>query len=59
MIKEAVSEFVEDNLVVRTIRITFLGLPIFTYRKTSTNKMALQQYTPVSVKNKQIKGFSK
>lgn len=59
MIKEAVNEFVEDNLVVRTIRITFLGLPIFMYRKTSTNKMALQQYTPVSVKNKQIKGFSK
>lgn len=59
MIEEIISEFVKDDLVVRTIKITFLGLPIFKYRKTSTNKVALQQYTPVSVKNKQIKGFSK
>lgn len=55
MIKVEIKEYVEDNLVIRTINITFLYIPIFKYKKTSTNKGVISQFTPIK-KVKQI-GF--
>lgn len=57
MIRQEVKEYSEDGLAVRTLQIKFLGMPIFKYKKTSTNKMAVAQLTP-STKPIKVKGFS-
>lgn len=57
MIRQEIKEYSEDGLAVRTIQIKFLGMPIFKYKGTSTNKMAVAQLTP-STKSIKVKGFS-
>ena len=52
----AVQEYREGNLAVRTTTITFLCIPIFKFRKTSTNHTAVEQLTAVKEIAK-IKGF--
>lgn len=55
MVKTEIKEYVENDLVVRTITVSFLYIPIFRYKKTSTNKGVISQFTPIK-KIKQI-GF--
>lgn len=43
MIKMLTQEYREGNLAVRTIVITFFGIPVFRFRKTSTNNIAVRQ----------------
>lgn len=57
MIKVLTKEFVEGGLAVRTTEITFFSIPIFKYKKTSTNNMAIKQLTVVN-KPSSIKGFT-
>lgn len=57
MIKQRTKEYSRDSLAVRTIQITFLGIPIYNYEKTSTNKAAVAQFTAVP-KITKVKGFS-
>lgn len=57
MIDMVSQEYAEDNLAVRTIVITFFHIPIFKFRKTSTNCMTIRQLTPIK-KRTQLKGFN-
>lgn len=56
MIKSKVKEFSKNGLAIRTIEVTFIGIPIYSYEKTSTNKAAVAQLTAVSEPTK-IKGY--
>lgn len=56
MINMRTEEYREGDLAVRTIVITFLCIPIFKFKKTSTNNVAVGQLTPIKKKAK-IKGF--
>jgi hypothetical protein len=56
IIKVVIEEYREDNLAVRTIIVTFLGIPILRFRKTSTNHIAVEQLTVIKEPVK-IKGF--
>lgn len=51
------NEYSEGNLAIREVRITFFYIPVFKYRKTSTNRQAVAILTPAKTKSKQIKGF--
>lgn len=57
MIKQLIQEYREGDRVVRTMIITFFRIPIFKYRKTSTNIVAVRQFTPIT-KTLKIKGFN-
>lgn len=57
MIKQETKEYSEDGLAVRTMQITLFGVPIYRFKKTSTNKAAVAQLTTVS-KPAKVKGFS-
>lgn len=54
MIKMKTKEYREGDLAVRTTEVTFLCIPIFKYKKTSTNNQAVKMLTsitqPTSVK---------
>lgn len=56
MIKVVTEEYREGNLAVRTTVVTFLGIPILRFRKTSTNHIAVEQLTVIKEPVK-IKGF--
>ena len=56
MISIVIQEYREGNLAVRTTVVTFLCIPIFKFRKTSTNNVAVGQLTPIKETIK-IKGF--
>lgn len=45
-------EFREGNVGVRTFKTSFLGIPIFSGRVTSTNNAVVQQLTPATEKRK-------
>lgn len=50
MIRMVTQEYQEGNLAVRTTVVTFLFIPIFKFKKTSTNQMAVSQLTPIKEK---------
>lgn len=56
MIKKITQEYREGNLAVRTTIISFLCIPIFKFRKTTTNNSIVSQLTVIKELNK-IKGF--
>lgn len=57
MIKQLVQEYREGDTVVRTIIVTFFRIPVFKYKKTSTNIVVVRQFTPIT-KTLKIKGFN-
>lgn len=57
MIRMVTQEYQEGNLAVRTTVVTFLFIPIFKFKKTSTNQMAVMQLAPIKEKI-QLKGFN-
>lgn len=56
MIKKVIQEYREGDLAVRTIVISFLCIPIFKFRETTTNNSIVNQLTVIKELNK-IKGF--
>lgn len=56
MVGMVTQEYREGNLAVRTIVVAFLCIPIFKFRKTSTNNVAVKQLTPIQEVTK-VKGF--
>lgn len=60
IIKVVTQEYREGDLAVRTTTVTFLHIPIFKFRKTSTNNIAVNQLTVVRElinEVKEVKGF--
>ena len=56
MIEMVTQEYREGNLAVRTTVVTFLRIPIFKFRKTSTNNVAVEQLTAIK-ESIEVKGF--
>lgn len=56
MIKKVIQEYREGDLAVRTTVISFLCIPIFKFRETTTNNSIVNQLTVIKELNK-IKGF--
>ena len=56
MIKVLTKEYREGDLAVKTTEVTFLYIPIFRYKKTSTNNKAVAQLTIVKQPSN-IRGF--
>lgn len=56
MIKKVIQEYREGDLAVRTTVISFLCIPIFKFRETTTNNSVVNQLTVIKELNK-IKGF--
>lgn len=56
MIKKVTQEYREGDLAVRTTVISFLCIPIFKFRETTTNNSIVNQLTVIKELNK-IKGF--
>ena len=57
MIKKVTQEYREGDLAVRTTVISFLCIPILSYKKTSTNRVAVNQFNK-SKERVRIKGFN-
>lgn len=57
MIRKITQEYSEGNLAVRVTIVTFLCIPIFKSKKTSTNNSAVSQLTTIK-KSTKIKGFN-
>lgn len=57
MIERVTQEYREGNLAVRTTVVTFLRIPIFKSKKTSTNNSAVSQLTTIK-KSTKVKGFN-
>lgn len=56
MISIVTQEYREGDLAVRTTVVTFLCIPIFKFRKTSTNNWLVSQLTTIKEVTK-VKGF--
>ena len=56
MIKKVTQEYREGDLAVRTTVISFLCIPIFKFRETTTNNSIVDRLTVIKELNK-IKGF--
>ena len=56
MIKKVIQEYREGDLAVRTTVISFLCIPIFKFRETTTNNSIVNHLTVIKELNK-IKGF--
>lgn len=56
MISIVTQEYRKGNLAVRTTVVTFLCIPIFKFRKTSTNNWLVSQLTTIKEVTK-VKGF--
>ena len=56
MIKMLTKEYREGDLAVKTTEVTFLCIPIFKYRKSTTNNQAVKLLTSISQPTK-VKGF--
>lgn len=56
MIKVTVKDYVEGDLAVRDIKVSFLHIVIFRYTKTTTSGKAIAQLNGV-IKGKPIVGF--
>lgn len=57
MIRVLTEEYREGDLAVRTSVVTFFHVPIYKYKKTSTNNQAVKQLTGVPQPKKVI-GFN-
>lgn len=57
MIKVLTKEYREGDQAVKTTVVTFLYIPIFKYKKTSTNNQAVRMLTVADKPNKKISGF--
>lgn len=58
MIKKLIKEYMEGGFAVQTVEVAFLSIPIFKYKKITTNNEVIQLLTSTKKLNK-IKGFSK
>lgn len=56
MVKQETKEYSEDGLAVRTIQVTIFGVPIYKFKKTSTNQAAVAQLSSAK-KSVKVKGF--
>ena len=56
IIEIVTQEYREENLAVRTTIVTLLCIPIFKFRKTSTNNVAVKQLTAIK-ESIEVKGF--
>lgn len=56
MIKVLTKEYREGDLAVKTTEVTFLCIPIFKYKKTTTNNKAVALLTTVE-QPKKVSGF--
>lgn len=52
------SEYREGNLCVRDYKVTFLGIPVYRAKITSTNNDALRKLTVLNNTQTYIKGFN-
>lgn len=57
MIKLIYNEYREGDLAVKCTKVTFLGIPIFNSKKTSTNNKAVAMLAKAS-QSKKVIGFS-
>lgn len=57
MINIRIKEYGEGDIVTRIITITLFYIPIFSYKKTSTNRVAVNQFNKPEEIIK-IKGFN-
>ena len=57
MINIKIKEYGEEDIVTRTITITLFYIPIFSYKKTSTNRVVVNQFNKPEERIK-IKGFN-
>lgn len=57
MIKVLTKEYREGDLAMKTTEVTFLCIPMFRYKKLTTNNQAVKLLTPAS-KPEKIKGFA-
>ena len=57
MINIRIKEYGEEDIVTRTIIVTLFYIPIFSYKKTSTNRVAVNQFNKPEERIK-IKGFN-
>ena len=57
MINIRIKEYGEEGIVTRTITVTLFCIPIFNYKKTSTNRVAVNQFNKPEERIK-IKGFN-
>lgn len=57
MIKVLTKECREGDLAVKTTEVTFLCIPIFKYRKSTTNNRVVAAFTTAS-QPKKVKGFT-
>lgn len=57
IVKMTRNEYREDYLCVRDYKITFLGIPIYRARFTTTNNDALRMLTVRKELHTEIKGF--
>lgn len=58
MIKVLIKEYREGDLAVITTEVTFFSIPIFKYKKITTNNKLVQLLTVIK-KSNGIKGFNK
>ena len=56
MIKVLTKEYREGDLAVKTTEVTFLCMPIFKYKKSTTNNQAVALLTTME-QPKKVKGF--
>lgn len=56
MIKVLTKEYREGDLAVKTTEVTFLCMPIFKYKKSTTNNKAVALLTTIE-QPKKVKGF--
>lgn len=56
IIEIVTQEYREGNLAVRTTIVTLLCIPIFKFRKTPTNNVAVKQLTAIK-ESIEVKGF--
>lgn len=57
MIKVLTQEYKEGDLAVRLTKVTFLYIPIYKSKRTTTNRQAVSLLT-VKNKSNKIKGFN-
>lgn len=57
IIKMTRNEYREGYLCVRDYKITFLGIPVYRAKFTSTNNEALRKLTIIKESQLHIKGF--
>lgn len=57
MIKMLTKEYREGDLAVKVTEVTFLCIPIFKYKKLTTNNQAVKLLTSINQPIKKVNGF--